>query len=283
MKSIKKRKHYMLIFIVTVFILIKSSFRENTYFKLKRLISSIIFNVKFNYSIELESNCKCYNSTSILLYNYENDDNIFGVNISIYSNNSKNTKFLYNLTTDEFYNTRVTCNLFSTLRRGKKQKIFSYSLYGKNKTYYKFIKNLSLTIKEFYPDWLLRIYHDDTIDESSICDIQCFLYNQTLLDNVDFCFIKNLNLNFYALYDINEKIVSNNVLDASYIHAMKWRWLPLGDNFVDIFSSRDTDSLIIKREIDSMETWIFHSNKSAHIMRDHPDHGSHVLGISLRH
>ena len=57
-----------------------------------------------------------------------------------------------------------------------------------------------------------------------------------------------------------------NVWNASYMHAMMWRWLPIGDLFVDVFSSRDSDSEIIQREEHSVNAWL-NSNKVAHIMR----------------
>ena len=47
---------------------------------------------------------------------------------------------------------------------------------------------------------------------------------------------------------------------------MEWRWFPIGDIFVQVFSSRDSDSKIIQRELDSVDVWL-KSNKSGHIMR----------------
>ena len=58
---------------------------------------------------------------------------------------------------------------------------------------------------------------------------------------------------------------------------MKWRWLPIGDSFVDAFSSRDSDSFILQREVDSVKLWL-KSDKVGHIMRDHPQHGTTILG-----
>ena len=47
---------------------------------------------------------------------------------------------------------------------------------------------------------------------------------------------------------------------------MMWRWLPIGDSFVDVFNSRETDSFILQRELDSVQYWL-KSNKTDHIMR----------------
>lgn len=45
-----------------------------------------------------------------------------------------------------------------------------------------------------------------------------------------------------------------------------WRWFPIGDHFVDVFLSRDTDSQIFQREVDAVNYWLY-ANKTAHIMR----------------
>ncbi len=57
-----------------------------------------------------------------------------------------------------------------------------------------------------------------------------------------------------------------NNFNGSYIHAMKWRWFPIGDSFVDSFMSRDTDNLFLMREVNAVKEWI-QLNKTTHIMR----------------
>ena len=47
---------------------------------------------------------------------------------------------------------------------------------------------------------------------------------------------------------------------------MTWRYLPLGDSFVDFMASRDIDSSLIQREIDSVNVWL-NSNTLFHVMR----------------
>ena len=114
----------------------------------------------------------------------------------------------------------------------------------------------------------MRIYHDSSISSSIICELDCLRDNKIeLINNVDFCDVENLP-------------IKNRMLDKwslSYLHAMSWRWLPVGDSFVDVFSSRDSDSLIIQREIDSVNVWL-ESSKVAHIMRDNSGHGTEILG-----
>jgi hypothetical protein len=121
-----------------------------------------------------------------------------------------------------------------------------------------------------YPEWIMRVHYDSSIDKSIICEIECQKDPKTgqLLDNADFCDINNLHL---------ESTSQKKTLDAFYIHAMAWRWFPIGDSFVDIFSSRDTDSYILEREVDSVNVWL-KSTQIAHIMRDNPQHGTAILG-----
>lgn len=47
--------------------------------------------------------------------------------------------------------------------------------------------------------------------------------------------------------------------------------LPLLDELVDTFMSRDSDSKIIPREAEAVREWLA-SDKVFHIMRDHPAH-----------
>ncbi|CAF1594311.1 unnamed protein product, partial [Didymodactylos carnosus] len=56
-----------------------------------------------------------------------------------------------------------------------------------------------------------------------------------------------------------------------------WRFLPVGDTFVNVITSRDLDSPLIQRELDAVNEW-FQSNKSFHVMRDHPNHNVRMLG-----
>ena len=108
-----------------------------------------------------------------------------------------------------------------------------------------------------YPGWIMRVYHDDSINPNTKCELECLKdENNVLIDNTDFCNIQNMPM----------KGSFNKTWNAKYIHSMMWRWFPIGDTFVKIFSSRDTDSIIIQREIDSVNVW-FNSNKPGHIMR----------------
>lgn len=210
--------------------------------------NSQLFKDKANTIIEFESKCHCRKANKIRL---EKNNSFYG----IFSASS--SKLLYNLTIKEFENSFFTCDFYKTLLRGKNQKVIGYSLYGNDQRYYEKITNLSRLVRIKYPGWLMRIYYDNTVNKSILCELDCLRdENGTYLDNIDLCNVENL--------PIKNSMHTN--WSMSYLHAMMWRWLPIGDSFVDLFLSRDLDSLIIQREIDSVHFWL-KSNKIAHIMR----------------
>ena len=101
----------------------------------------------------------------------------------------------------------------------------------------------------------MRVYFDDTVDSSNICPIECLKSGSGIFfDNVDFCNANRLPRHLYETWN------------ASYMHAMMWRWLPIGESFVDVFLSRDTDSPILDREVSAVKEWLNSSNV-IHIMR----------------
>ena len=154
----------------------------------------------------------------------------------------------------------LTCDLYNEFRRGKNQKVISYSLFDKNTFYYEKLKNITRQARVFYPGWLMRVYYDNTIFKSTICDVECSRDEyDNLIDNSDFCNSNQLYLNF-------GDYLNNRIFNADYMHSTKWRWLPIADSLVDVFSSRDSDSFILDREIDSVNVWL-NSTKPGHIMR----------------
>jgi hypothetical protein len=210
-----------------------------------------------------DSECPCKQNESIRLENF--DCKHFGVYLI---KNQVNKTHLYNILKSEFEQLRFTCNMFSSLRRGKHLKVVSYSLFGKEPLFYHKLRDLAKQIKRFYPNWLMRIYHDSSINRSVICDIECATDDNTLviMDNSDFCDLTNVHIEFEG----------SKMSLVEFVLPRMWRFLAIGDSFVDIFSSRDSDSEILQREVDSVDAWIA-SNKILHAMRDHPQHGTAIL------
>lgn len=225
--------------------------KETSLNREKPAVVDDLFRIDEKNDIIFKSECECKKDTDIIVKKHDN-------NISI--NIVKNKKLFksYRITSKEFEESVLTCHHYSEFKRGRNQKIIGYALYGKGHLFYYNFVNLVKTVKRLLPDWSLRVYYDDTIDLDIKCKIEC-LENQDskdLIDNVDFCNINKLPV----------RNSLNETWSGSFMHAMMWRWLPLGDSFVDVFSSRDLDSHLIQREVDAMNDW-FLSNKSGHIMR----------------
>lgn len=217
------------------------------------LLLNEVFTVKnkLTSELELESICECKNKIKIM-----------ELNASSYSINIAPKERLYVLNKNEFKTSIFQCDLYNVFKRGKNQKVISYSLFGRNERYYNLIGELSKLIKQMYPEWIIRIYHDYSIDMKIVCRIEC------QSDNIDFCNINRLPISNSF----------NSTWNASFIYPSIWRFLSVGDSFVNVFMSRDLDSLVYQRELDSVNVWLNRTIKSGHIMRDHPWHRSFILG-----
>ncbi|UJR22371.1 hypothetical protein I4U23_025433 [Adineta vaga] len=154
------------------------------------------------------------------------------------------------------------CSQYSTLR-GRHQRIISISMFGfaQNSVFnlnssMTYLYELISDMKNIYPNWILRIYHDSTIHNDLICSIEC-AYN-----NVDFC---------------NASSLGNLGSVSSYIPPKIWRFLPAGDELVDVMASRDLDSPLTQRELAAVNEWLS-SGKAWHTMRDNPMHFVAMLG-----
>jgi hypothetical protein len=71
-----------------------------------------------------------------------------------------------------------------------------------------------------------------------------------------------------------EIILKNNIYSAQ--KAVLWRFQPLIDDDFDICFFRDTDSRITERE-DHLINLFLESDKSFHVIRDHPHHKTLIL------
>lgn len=128
------------------------------------------------------------------------------------------------------------------------KKIISFCLWGNNPKYtIGAIKNARLTNK-IYPGWISRFYCSS---KSTPNDIIRELKN---INNVEI--VMTLNDGWVCMFD---------------------RFLPASESDVDVMISRDTDSRLNLREKYAVDEWL-KSNKSFHIMRDHPYHGTQILG-----
>ena len=161
----------------------------------------------------------------------------------------------------DFSQLTFTCDVYNTFKRSggnnSGTNVIAFSLYGSDPKYSKDLKLLAKAVKKLYPGWLMRVYHDRTVNTETKCQLECLKADDTdeYLGNVDLCDITAIPHN-----DLSSS------WNASFMHAMNWRFLPVGDSFVEAFMSRDTDSMITQRERSSVNVWLG-SSQPGHIMR----------------
>ena len=128
------------------------------------------------------------------------------------------------------------------------KKIISFSLWGDNPKYtIGAIKNAELT-NSIYPGWISRFYCGLSVPENIITELKS-------IDNTEVIIMG---------------VLGN--LDSAF-----WRFNSISDSDVSIMLSRDCDSRLSIREKLAVDEWLM-SDKSFHIMRDHPYHNIEILG-----
>ncbi len=127
------------------------------------------------------------------------------------------------------------------------KKLISFSLYGHDPAYQiGALENLALQ-KSVYPEWTCRFYVSQEIPDSIVRQLQA---------------------------GGAEVVVKQT---ASGAGGMFWRFLPAGEANLNALIVRDVDSRLSLREKAAVDEWLA-SDRSFHIMRDHPNHGFLILG-----
>jgi hypothetical protein len=125
-------------------------------------------------------------------------------------------------------------------------KVVAYSLWGEDPKYtVGAIKNAQ-GICELYPEWIGRFYCGQSVPSEIIKELKQTPNTEVILMDEDGDWT-----------------------------GMFWRFLSADSD--DVMLSRDTDSRITQREVDAVSEWL-ESDKDFHIMRDHPYHGTQILG-----
>ena len=127
-------------------------------------------------------------------------------------------------------------------------KLITFSLWGQNPKYLTgAIRNAELA-QEIYPDWICRFYTALSVPFPILSQLEEMPNTQVFKKN-----------------------------DFGDWRGMFWRFEPASENDVDVMISRDTDSRLTKREKAAVDEWLA-SDKDFHIMRDHPQHATEILG-----
>jgi hypothetical protein len=122
------------------------------------------------------------------------------------------------------------------------KKIITFSVFGNKPIYQKgAIENLKLA-QTIYPDWVCRFY----------------LFEEDHLIEKD-------------LIKISPNVEIEKIEKPGSFYSTLYRFFPLSEEGVERFVSRDTDSRLSYREKEAVDEWI-KSDKTYHIMKDHPYH-----------
>ena len=128
------------------------------------------------------------------------------------------------------------------------KKLITFSLWGDNPKYTVGAVKNAILAKTIYPEWICRFYTGLSVPLEIIEELMSH-------DNV-------------------EVIMMNEQGNWS---GMFWRFYPASEDDVDVMISRDCDSRLSMREKVAVDEWL-ESDNGFHIMRDHPWHGTHILG-----
>ncbi|XP_059352878.1 uncharacterized protein LOC130688600 [Daphnia carinata] len=149
------------------------------------------------------------------------------------------------------------------------QKVIAYTIFGKvTERYNSLLTNISSTAQKLYPGWIVRIYHNFRNQSEEAHQHLCEVYCQ--FNNVDLCSVPELIQRIRDASKTNQmEPIEADLLDGLNLRML--RYLVTFDPNVDIFISRDVDSMIWQREVDAVEQWL-RSNYTFHLMRDHQSH-----------
>ena len=133
----------------------------------------------------------------------------------------------------------------------EKIKVLSFCLYGDKAMYITGMKENILLAKKHFEGWKVYIYYNSTVPEKYINEYKELGANCILCENIG---MNKLNW-----------------------EGMFWRWLPLDDERVEMWLSRDADSRLSIREANLVKEWI-ESGKTLHSIRDHRCHMHCIMG-----
>jgi len=178
----------------------------------------------FSKQITLKSYCACRPDVKILNHEiignfYKKDDYyiIFESNAKAIDQNILREYF--GLSENFYINPHFTCDLDKIFTHGPHKKVLGYTYYGKNKGYITLLELIANQAKLLYPEWIIRIYYDSSIDKTVICDFEC------KYDNVYFCDVNRIpyrNETGKDLIKLAKNPKKSHLNDLSFIHGMMW-------------------------------------------------------------
>ena len=200
---------------------------EYNEYKLSKRINSVQFYYGNFEKINLNAHCKCRSNVFIEQHSmfdtfYKKDDYYFLFESDPY-NKTLNVINKHRILQNKrfFLNPRFTCDLNHVFTHGPNRRVLSFSLYGQRAGYTSLIEKIVKRARISYPSWIVRIYYDNSINKSIICDLEC-RYDSVYFCNVnEIPFRHHTNINLFQIDNENIRTVvaSNNL---TYVHGMMW-------------------------------------------------------------
>lgn len=161
--------------------------------------------------------------------------------------------FIYNKVPYYFTKDWMVEQINKIIDKNNKKRVISYCLYGSGDKYILgSIRNVELA-PLYYPGFECWFYVDKSVDIDVINKLKKYDY---------------------------VKIIYIDITEYSNINFTKCiRFLSIDEDKIEIILSRDTDSRFSLRECNAVNKWI-KSEKTFHIIRDHPYHSSKIMGGS---
>jgi hypothetical protein len=147
--------------------------------------------------------------------------------------------------------------------------VISYGLYGAKRKYITgMLKNAQLA-HIVYPGWTVRIYTDGSVPDSDMNDLAEL--------GVEAVFVNGASRKSGATRGdgSDDGVAADNIKGG--IAGMFWRFLVAGDDTVDRWIIRDTDSRLNVRAKHCVDEWM-QTDYAIHTIRDHPNHSRGING-----
>lgn len=127
-------------------------------------------------------------------------------------------------------------------------KVISFSLWGTMPKYtVGAVRNAELA-RAIYPEWICRFHCGSEVPTEILDRLRAFPNAQVILRS-----------------------------EPGDWRGLFWRFEPASDPAVEVMISRDTDSRLGRRERAAVDAWL-RSDAAFHVMRDHPQHETAILG-----
>ena len=296
---------YLLIFSIVVccYLLYKPYYDYNNHrVELSSLVvdsAAYRLNLSRVVKFKLESRCLC-RPESIEVSRLKEAPTQFEISIN---DLNETYAYKYRLSEQLIESTRFTCDLYNSFRRGPNQRVVAYSILDYSSTrrdhYMSQLRLASTILSTYFPGWIIRVYHSgESLNDNDHCELQCLRDRSTnkILDNIDLCSVNKLPMGLYGTWS------------AEYMFPSTWRWLPIVDDFVNIFLSRRLDNCINQREISVIYDWMLNYARTSSLIirgkllfyffssdyfflfvwfmflfvcieyKDHPSHLDHMIG-----